>query len=83
LQLKVSALLYLSSLLAPRQVDNRKQKEPLLTPDEAISVCNRNFGVGGDGVIFLLPPEKGSGAEYGMRIFNSDGSEPEVSCPLR
>lgn len=35
-------------------------------------LCNRKFGVGADGVIFL---EKGEKAEYKMRIFNQDGSE--------
>lgn len=35
-------------------------------------LCNRKFGVGADGVIFL---EKGKIAEYKMRIFNQDGSE--------
>ena len=28
-------------------------------------------------VIFALPPENGE-ADYGMRIINSDGSEPEM-----
>ena len=39
-------------------------------------LCNRNFGVGADGVIFALPPV--GEADFGMRIFNSDGSEPEM-----
>ncbi|MGB8955174.1 MAG: diaminopimelate epimerase [Tumebacillaceae bacterium] len=37
-------------------------------------VCNRNFGVGADGMVFILPSEI---ADFQMRIFNSDGSEPE------
>jgi diaminopimelate epimerase len=57
-------------------VDNRGQTTPRLTPEQAAQVCDRNFGVGGDGVIFLLPGE--SGANYTMRIYNSDGSEPEM-----
>ncbi|CAL8471409.1 g10951 [Coccomyxa elongata] len=57
-------------------VDNRHQKEPLVTAEQAKSICNRNFGVGGDGVIFALPPE--GDVDYTMRIFNSDGSEPEM-----
>lgn len=57
-------------------VDNRNQNTPCLTPEQAIRVCNRNFGVGADGVIFWLP---GQGeADYTMRIYNSDGSEPEM-----
>jgi len=41
-----------------------------------VKLCNRNFGVGGDGVIFALPGA--AGEDYAMRIFNSDGSEPEM-----
>jgi len=37
--------------------------------------CDRHFGVGGDGVIFILPSER---ADIRMRIFNSDGSEAEM-----
>ncbi|NEQ31267.1 MAG: diaminopimelate epimerase [Leptolyngbya sp. SIO4C5] len=57
-------------------IDNRQQSEPLLTPAEAIRLCDRHFGIGADGVIFALP---GTGDhDYAMRIFNSDGSEPEM-----
>lgn len=58
-------------------IDNRDFAEPLLTPEEAAKVCDRNFGVGGDGVIFALPPSNGS-TDFQMRIYNSDGSEPEM-----
>ncbi|MCK4625526.1 MAG: diaminopimelate epimerase, partial [Phycisphaerae bacterium] len=37
--------------------------------------CNRHFGVGGDGLILILPSDK---SDVRMRIFNSDGSEPEM-----
>ena len=57
-------------------VDNRHQSEPCLTPEQAIQLCDRHFGIGGDGVIFTLPGT--NGADYTMRIFNSDGSEPEM-----
>ncbi len=57
-------------------VDNRGKTEPRLTPQQAEQVCDRHFGIGADGVIFLLPGE--SGADYTMRIYNSDGSEPEM-----
>ena len=43
----------------------------------ACSVCHRNFGVGGDGLIILMPAENDE-ADYRMRIFNSDGSEAEM-----
>ena len=32
------------------QVDNRHQREPVISPEQAARVCDRNFGVGGDGV---------------------------------
>lgn len=57
-------------------VDNRHQLEPVVTPEQAVKLCDRNFGIGGDGVIFALPSENGT--DYSMRIFNSDGSEPEM-----
>ncbi|MEO0541091.1 MAG: diaminopimelate epimerase [Cyanobacteria bacterium P01_A01_bin.105] len=57
-------------------VDNRQQSTPVLTPEQAVTLCDRNFGIGADGVIFALPGEQG--ADYTMRIFNSDGSEPEM-----
>lgn len=40
----------------------------------AVQLCDRHFGVGGDGLVFILPSERG---DFQMRIFNSDGSEPE------
>ncbi|MCY7324035.1 MAG: diaminopimelate epimerase [Phormidesmis sp. CAN_BIN36] len=57
-------------------VDNRASMEPRLTPDQAIKLCDRHFGIGADGVIFALPGQDGT--DYTMRIFNSDGSEPEM-----
>jgi diaminopimelate epimerase len=57
-------------------IDNRHQAEPRLTPEQAVEWCDRHFGIGADGVIFALPGQ--SGADYTMRIFNSDGSEPEM-----
>jgi len=40
-------------------------------------VCHRNFGVGSDGILWgPLPSKK---AEFGLRIFNPDGSEAEKS----
>ncbi len=57
-------------------IDNRNALDPILTSAQAIEVCDRRFGVGADGVIFLLPGQ--DGADYMMRIYNSDGSEPEM-----
>jgi len=47
-----------------------------LTPQRVQHLCDRRFGVGADGVILALPPQQGG--ELRMRIFNADGSEPEM-----
>ncbi|AKG21119.1 diaminopimelate epimerase [Calothrix sp. 336/3] len=57
-------------------IDNRSSSTPIVTPEQAIQLCDRHFGIGADGVIFALPGENGT--DYTMRIFNSDGSEPEM-----
>ncbi|CAN1775497.1 Kinesin-like protein KIN-5B [Linum perenne] len=57
-------------------VDNRDSTEPRITPEQAKKLCDRNFGIGADGVIFAMPGTNGT--DYTMRIFNSDGSEPEM-----
>lgn len=57
-------------------IDNRHSTEPCLTPEQAVAWCDRHFGIGADGVIFALPGQDGT--DYSMRIFNSDGSEPEM-----
>ncbi|AUT00028.1 diaminopimelate epimerase [Nostoc sp. CENA543] len=57
-------------------IDNRASKTPVLSPEKAVQLCDRHFGIGADGVIFALPGEKDT--DYTMRIFNSDGSEPEM-----
>lgn len=43
--------------------------------DFALFVCDRHFGVGADGVIWVLPSQV---ADFKMRIFNPDGSEAEM-----
>ncbi|UOF89192.1 diaminopimelate epimerase [Fodinisporobacter ferrooxydans] len=40
----------------------------------AVRMCDRNFGIGADGLVYILPS---AAADFQMRIFNSDGSEPE------
>jgi len=57
-------------------IDNRGAADPYLTSDQAVGLCDRHFGIGADGVIFALPGQEE--ADYTMRIFNSDGSEPEM-----
>src|SRR5512137_1863385 len=51
-------------------------EEKIETPSEvAIKVSNRNFGIGSDGLILIMPSDK---ADVRMRMFNSDGSESEM-----
>ena len=57
-------------------IDNRSLSQPVLTPLQAVKLCDRHFGIGADGVIFALKGENDT--DYSMRIFNSDGSEPEM-----
>ncbi len=42
---------------------------------QAVAVCDRNFGIGADGLVVLLPSDI---ADFKMRIFNSDGSEADM-----
>ncbi len=37
--------------------------------------CDRHFGIGGDGVLYILP---GEGTDITMRIINADGTEAEM-----
>jgi len=41
----------------------------------AQKVADRHFGIGGDGLILILPSQK---ADVRMRMFNADGSESEM-----
>lgn len=47
------------------------------TVDQIRVICHRNFGVGSDGILWGPLPSKQS--EFGLRIFNPDGSEAEKS----
>ena len=44
-------------------------------PEMCQKLCHRNFGVGGDGVLFVEPSDI---ADIGYRMFNPDGSEAEM-----
>jgi len=44
----------------------------------AVLVSDRNFGIGSDGLILVLPAEEGVDAHARMRMFNADGSESEM-----
>jgi diaminopimelate epimerase len=54
-------------------------EQPVDDPEGlAPRIADRHFGVGGDGLILLLPPEQGVDAHVRMRMFNADGSEAEM-----
>ena len=40
-----------------------------LTPKNIALICNRNWGLGSDGILALVPSRK---ADFGLRIFNPD-----------
>ena len=44
-------------------------------PDLATKISDRHFGVGGDGLIVIMPS---SSADFRMRMFNADGSEAQM-----
>jgi len=49
---------------------------PSLTEPAVVrALCDRHFGVGGDGVLAILPPQHGDAR---MRVINADGSEAEM-----
>jgi diaminopimelate epimerase len=60
-------------VMNPRDEPDGKPPEPR----HIRALCHRNFGVGSDGILWgPVPTEK---AEFGLRIFNPDGSEAEKS----
>ncbi len=44
-------------------------------PETVRALCDRNFGVGADGVLAILPSNQGDAR---MRVLNADGSEAEM-----
>ena len=57
-------------------VDGLNQRVDVLTLESlAKQLCDRHFGIGADGLIVVL---KSDHSDFKMRIFNSDGSEPQM-----
>lgn len=48
---------------------------PLNLPLLSRRISDRHFGVGGDGLVVIMPAEN---ADFRMRMFNADGSEAEM-----
>lgn len=47
-----------------------------LTPEAVRLLCDRRLGLGADGILLMVDSEK---SDFGLRIFNPDGSEAEKS----
>lgn len=62
---------YIDALGSPTSIDVRAVN----LPDLARKISNRHFGVGGDGLIIILPSHN---ADFRMRMFNADGSEAQM-----
>ncbi len=55
-------------------IDCFREKVP--NPEKlAVLMSDRHFGVGGDGLVLIMPSDN---ADAGMRMFNADGSEAEM-----
>jgi len=54
---------------------NKSLGDPSFLSYLAKKLCDRNFGIGADGLILILPSSK---ADLRMRIFNYDGSEAQM-----
>ncbi|NOU95227.1 diaminopimelate epimerase [Paenibacillus sp. LMG 31456] len=51
-----------------------ESKLPSNASELAVQLCSRFFGIGADGLVYILPSDI---SDYKMRIINSDGSESE------
>src|SRR6187399_1210093 len=51
--------------------------EAAVSPERAVALCDRHFGVGADGVLLVVPPGDGD-ARARMVVLNADGSRPEM-----
>jgi diaminopimelate epimerase len=47
-----------------------------LAPQTIRMICDRHMGVGSDGILTPVPSQR---ADFGLRIYNPDGSEAEKS----
>ena len=56
-------------------VDGLGAPAPDISPQVAVCLCDRHFGIGADGVILVLPSPD---ADCRMQLINSDGSEAEM-----
>ncbi|WP_017256734.1 diaminopimelate epimerase [Pedobacter arcticus] len=57
-------------------VDNRNLTYQHHAPEKLAKICDRRFGIGGDGIMFLEPAE---GFDFKMVYYNADGN-PSSMC---
>lgn len=62
-------------LIVDLRAASAAEAEAVQDPARVIALCDRRFGVGGDGVLSILPSAV---ADARMRVLNSDGSEAEM-----
>lgn len=51
--------------------------QPVLSQELVRLLCHRNYGIGSDGILY--GPVNSKSCDFGLRIFNPDGSEAEKS----
>lgn len=56
-------------------IDCSSSPAPDRLTELAIAMSDRHFGVGGDGIVLILPSDV---ADFRMRMFNADGSEAQM-----
>lgn len=56
-------------------LDNRKQDYSNLSKDQILKLCDRNFGIGADGLMLLNPHAH---YDFEMKYYNSDGNESSM-----
>lgn len=57
-------------------IENTHSFELIYTAQHATLICNRNFGIGADGLVFVLPGQ--NSCDFSMRLYNSNGTEPQM-----
>lgn len=57
-------------------LDNRDGRI-VLTPEKVARLCHRQFGIGADGLM-LLVPARTANADFAWQFYNSDGSDAEM-----
>ena len=53
---------------------------PQEKPEIVRKLSDRHFGIGGDGLVLIMPSDK---ADFRMRMFNADGSEGMMCGKIR